>query len=102
RPVEVDEEVLPDEGAEAYLVRIVAAKLAAAGALFRPPAEAPAAGAVLVADTSVIADDVILGKPRSREEGEAMIARLAGRAHEVWTRFAIGTADPTARTLHEE
>lgn len=31
-----------------------------------------------------------------------MIARLAGRTHEVWTRFAIGAAEAPARTLHEE
>lgn len=97
-PVDVDEAVLPGEGPEAYLARVVASKLAAASALFGGAA-AEVAGASLVADTSVIDAEEILGKPRSREEGEAMIARLAGRAHEVWTRFAIGAAEPGGRAL---
>ena len=127
--VNVDESVLPDEAADAYLVRIVAAKLSAASKSFavvpsregsrtgggappRPPAArgdtlqalniASAAGAILVADTSVIDDGAILGKPGSKEEAEQMIARLAGRTHEVWTRFAVGAAESPARSLHEE
>jgi septum formation protein len=63
---------------------------------------ASAAGAVLVADTSVIDGDAVLGKPETDEEGEQMIARLAGKTHEVWTRFAIGAPESPARTLHEE
>jgi septum formation protein len=113
-PIDIDEAVLPAEQADAYLVRIVAAKLAAASKPFAKTEKAPrgdtlqgvniaaAAGAVLVADTSVIDDGAILGKPSSTEDAEAMIARLAGRTHEVWTRFAIGAPEAPARTLHEE
>lgn len=112
--VNVDESVQAGESPDAYLVRVVAAKLAAAS---RPFAKAPAAGrgdtlqginiaaaagAVLVADTSVIDGSAILGKPTSAQEAEEMIARLAGRTHEVWTRFAIGAAEAAAHTLHEE
>jgi septum formation protein len=112
--VDVDESVLRGEAVDAYLVRIVAAKLAAASRLFaKNPALsrgdtlqganiAAAAGAVLVADTSVIDGNAILGKPGSPEEAESMIARLAGRTHEVRTRFAIGAPESPARTLHEE
>lgn len=102
RAVHVDEAVLPGEAAEAYLARIVAAKLAVASALFTQHEDVVRAGAVLVADTSVIDGEAILGKPASREEAEAMIARLAGRTHEVWTRFAIGAPEHPARTLHEQ
>ena len=63
---------------------------------------AAAARAVLVADTSVIDEATILGKPASNDEAEAMIARLAGKTHEVWTRFAIGAPEAPARSLHEE
>lgn len=113
-PVDIDEAILPDEPPDAYLVRVVAAKLAAASKLFVKTDKLPrgdtlqgvnvasAAGAVLVADTSVIADGFILGKPTSTEHAEAMIARLAGKTHEVWTRFAIGAPEAPARTLHEE
>ena len=112
--VDIDESVLPDEPPDAYLVRIVAAKLAAASESFAKAVAfargdtlqgvnvASAAGAVLVADTSVIADGVILGKPSGPEDAERMIARLAGKTHEVWTRFAIGAPESPARELHEE
>ena len=112
--VDVDESVLAGEGPDAYLVRIVAAKLAAASAAFSRAGAvargdtlqginvAAAAGAVLVADTSVIDDGAILGKPSDPEDAARMITRLAGRTHEVWTRFAIGAPESPARTLHEE
>jgi len=113
--VDIDESVREGEGAEAYLVRIVNEKLAAASKPFIKSDKAAgrgdtlqginiasAAGAVLVADTSVIVDDAILGKPSGTEEGEAMITRLAGRTHEVWTRFAVGAAEHPFRALHEE
>jgi septum formation protein len=112
--VDVDESVLAEEAPDAYLVRVVAAKLTTASKPFIKGEKgqrgdtlqginiASAAGAVLVADTSVIDEGAILGKPTSNEEAESMIARLAGRTHEVWTRFAIGAPEAPARTLHEE
>lgn len=60
--------------------------------------------AVLVADTTVIVDGEILGKPRDVAEAEQMVSRLSGREHQVATRFAIAdskAADPTA-PVHEE
>jgi septum formation protein len=103
RAAQADESTREGEAPAAYLERVVCAKLEAACALLATPPEAlRTAAAVLVADTSVIADDAILGKPSSTDEAEAMIARLAGRTHEVWTRFAIGEAAAAARTLHEE
>jgi septum formation protein len=91
RPAVVDERVREGEGADAYLTRVVADKLAAA----LRDVEAPRAGAVLVADTSVLVDGAILGKPADKAEARAMIGRLAGRGHEVWTRFAV--AGPAGR-----
>ncbi|MBX3188712.1 MAG: septum formation protein Maf [Labilithrix sp.] len=100
---EVDEATLPGEDAATYLARIVRAKLRAVSAAAFSSPDAAAAAAVLVADTSVIDGGSILGKPASIDEAASMIARLAGRTHEVWTRFAIG-AGPSAggRALHEE
>ncbi len=112
--VDVDESVRPGETPEAYLIRIVGDKLAAASVPFARSAAvgrgdtlqginiASAAGAVLVADTSVIADDEILGKPSGAEHAEQMIGRLAGKTHEVWTRFAIGAPESPPCALHEE
>jgi septum formation protein len=95
-----DETILEGERPAAYLERVVRAKLGAVAEVYAPssmaPAEVKSTSAVLVADTSVIDDAVILGKPADADEAEAMIARLAGRTHEVWTRFAIGRVDPNA------
>ena len=92
-PVQVDETVLTGEAAEAYLERICNLKLDAAMAAVSP------AEAVLVADTIVVHDGSILGKPTHREEARQVLTRLAGRTHEVLTRFAIGQG---ARVLHVE
>lgn len=113
--VDVDESVVSGETPEAYLQRIVQSKLVAASRPFGKAKAGPprgdtlqgvniaaAAGAVLVADTSVIDDGVILGKPVDAEDAERIITRLAGKTHEVWTRFAIGAPEAPARALHEE
>lgn len=44
---------------------------------------------VLGADTAVVCDGVMLGKPRDRAHMERMMRSLAGRAHEVYTGVAI-------------
>jgi septum formation protein len=95
-----DESILVGEGPAPYLERVVRLKLAAVGEVYASssvaPREVKATSAVLVADTSVIDGDTILGKPADAAEAEAMIARLAGRTHEVWTRFVIGRVDAHA------
>jgi septum formation protein len=101
----VDEDVLPAEAPDAYLVRIVRAKLAAVRASL-PEGLRAAARMILVADTSVIARDgeardTILGKPVDAADALRMISLLAGATHEVHTRFAIGRLDDAA-VLHEE
>jgi septum formation protein len=92
-----DEGVLPGETAEAYLPRVVLAKLSAVRAAV-PPELAARAFAILVADTSVVVGARILGKPESPEEASAMVRELSGRTHQVHTRFALasptGDADP--------
>ncbi|HEY8078988.1 MAG TPA: Maf family protein [Labilithrix sp.] len=95
--VDVDEAVRAGEAPDAYLERVVAAKLDAV----RAAAAAAAIGAILVADTSVIDGGAILGKPASIDDAEQMIARLAGKTHEVHTRFAIGALE-AAPVLHAE
>jgi septum formation protein len=97
-PAVVDESVLPGEAALPYLERVASLKLAATGA--RP--EAKQAGAILVADTTVILDGAILGKPADEAEARAMLRALAGRAHQVSTRFAISGPEAPTRALHEE
>jgi septum formation protein len=85
---QADETVREGEGAEGYLARVTRAKLDAVAATLPDELRARAL-AILVADTSVIVDGAILGKPADAAEAEAMIALLAGRVHEVRTRFAV-------------
>jgi septum formation protein len=94
--LDVDERVLPDELPSDYLTRIVEAKLSAAA----PHGEG--AGALLVADTSVILGRAALGKPRDEADARAMLRSLSGRDHEVWTRFAIARPDAPAHAAHAE
>jgi septum formation protein len=47
---------------------------------------------VLAADTTVVLDGVIYGKPRDRADGIAMLGRLSGRTHEVLTAVAVADA----------
>jgi septum formation protein len=44
---------------------------------------------LLAADTTVIVDKSILGKPADEAEARQMLARLAGRRHEVTTAYRI-------------
>lgn len=44
---------------------------------------------VLGADTIVVCDGRLLGKPRTEEEAFAMLRLLSGRTHDVWTGVAI-------------
>jgi len=85
--VDADETTVPGELPEHYLDRIVREKLRLAQ---RYVESAPVkVAAVLVADTIVIADGGVLGKPTSDENNRGMLALLSGRTHEVATRFAI-------------
>lgn len=88
RSVDVDETARPAERPLDYLQRIVAAKLQAALAL----PEAGGSAAVLVADTVVLVGQRILGKPAGTADAVAMLTALAGRQHEVATRFAVAVA----------
>ena len=55
---------------------------------------------VLGADTMVVLDRVILGKPQNREEARSMLLRLSGREHDVVTGFCL--LDPAGRPAHAE
>ncbi|MCB1786924.1 MAG: septum formation inhibitor Maf [Gammaproteobacteria bacterium] len=80
----VDERVMPGEPAADYVRRIAVAK---ARAVRRDHPEQPVIGA----DTAVILDDAILGKPADEADGIAMLLRLAGRTHSVLTGVALVT-----------
>ena len=50
---------------------------------------------LITADTIVIVDDQILGKPLSLEEAKEMLNKLSNRKHEVITGITIGTSEKT-------
>jgi septum formation protein len=82
---------LAGESAHAYVQRVCVAKAEAARA--RLVAGGHAAAPILVADTTVTIDDAILGKPNDVEHAVQMLARLAGREHEVLTAVAVIDAE---------
>jgi septum formation protein len=95
---EIDETPIPGEAPPDYLARIAAEKLAAVA---RRP-EVAGAGALLVADTTVILDDRPLGKPAGEAEARAMLRALSGRAHHVSTCFALSGPPDFGRARHVE
>jgi septum formation protein len=84
----VDEAVLAGETSEAYVQRLAAAKADAGWEHCHDVPRAP----VLAADTAVVLDGKILGKPMDRPDGEHMLRQLSGRTHMVLTAVALRTA----------
>ena len=77
-PADIDESRLAGEEPRQYVLRVAAEKAAAV---------APGAGdrIVVAADTVVLIDGLVLGKPADRRGAVAMLDRLSGRTHEVLT-----------------
>lgn len=84
----VDETALAGESPPAYVARVAASKADAGWQGCRDAQQAP----VLAADTAVILDGRILGKPADRCDAEDMLERLSGRTHQVLTAVALRTA----------
>jgi septum formation protein len=93
-PAEVDESVHDGEVAEAYARRVAEAKAQAvlARSHGRP---------VLAADTVVVVDRLILGKPADGADAYRMLQLLSGRWHEVLTAVTLNETTRVARTLVE-
>lgn len=81
---EVDESRLPDEQAAAYVERIARLK---ATAIVGP------GKVVIAADTAVVHEGRILGKPAHPEEARSMLRRLEGESHDVFTGVAVASAE---------
>lgn len=94
-PAEIDETVLPGESGADAAVRLAREKARAAAA--RHPADW-----VLAADTLVVLDGTVLGKPRDDLEAADMLRRLSGREHRVVTGVHLTRgADDGDRALEE-
>jgi septum formation protein len=93
RGPEVNEEVRPGEKAEDYVARVARekAQFAATTMMWRRlPARA-----VLAADTTVVIDGRILGKPADAKEAAEMMKALSGKTHQVMTSVAVRREDDT-------
>ena len=81
-PADVDERILPGEGAEAYAVRVALDKA-------RVAAGRAGSGIVIAADTIVVLGDTILGKPADTLDAERMLTMLSGKRHRVISGLAV-------------
>ena len=81
-PPDVDEHVLAGERPDAYVTRLSRAKAQAVVSLAREDL-------VLAADTTVVIENAILGKPESPQDAVRMLERLQGRTHQVLTSVAV-------------
>ena len=84
-PADIDESQHAREAPGDYVSRLALAKARATQARFSQPVAIPTLGA----DTCVVIDDTILGKPTDREHGLAMLRRLSGREHQVFSAVAV-------------
>jgi septum formation protein len=84
RPADIDESRRPEEPPATYVERMARAK-----------ADAVAAEGLIViaADTTVVHEGRMLGKPGHPEEARTMLRRLQGDVHEVFTGLAVGSWD---------
>ena len=82
---DLDETALQGESPLAYVSRLAQAKATVGWERGRDSGGAP----VLAADTAVVLDARILGKPADMNDAIAMLLKLSGRAHEVLTAVAL-------------
>lgn len=80
RVADVDESLREGEAPQSYVRRLATRKAVAAGR---------AGEVVLGADTTVVVDGEILGKPVDAADAVRMLTRLSGRSHEVVTGFCL-------------
>jgi len=85
--VDVDERVRPGEAPEAYVRRLAAEKSFAAAS--KNAADTRVPSIILAADTTVVVDGEILGKPEDDADAARMLRRLAGRRHDVMTGLSL-------------
>jgi len=92
---DIDETPQDDESPEVFVLRLALEKarvgLKARGSRPRLP--------VLSADTAVVLDEQLLGKPATHEQGVSMLAQLSGRKHRVLTAMALVDGEREATRL---
>jgi nucleoside triphosphate pyrophosphatase len=89
--VDVDERHFENEAPLDYVQRVAIAKAETGKNTLNPQRVLPVMGA----DTSVIVENEILGKPKDEADSRSMLQLLSGRSHQVLTAVAIATEQKT-------
>lgn len=97
RGADVDETPLPGEDPHDYVLRVSRVK-AEVGSL-RVQQRRLTVFPVLAADTAVVLDDRIMGKPANRDAAIEMLLALSGKKHEVLTAVAVANAGKIEQKL---
>jgi len=95
--LEVDESTRAGETADALVLRLARAKAECGRGL----AGDKGANLVLGADTIVVLDDEVLGKPCDQDHAVAFLMRLSDRCHRVLSAVALASVDGTATRVCE-
>ena len=101
---DIDEQPLAGEAADRMVIRLAAGKALAASQQHD--------GVILAADTAVVLDDAVFGKPLDQDDALEMLARLSGCNHQVMTgvavhwneeqRVALSTTEVRFREIHPD
>lgn len=81
--VDIDETPLQFESPSAYVQRLATEKAAVCAKQFNP--QLP----ILAADTAVVLNEKIMGKPVDENDALAMLHQLSGKTHQVFTAIAL-------------
>lgn len=84
-PVDIDESCLENESAEECVQRLALSKAKAAWECEQRQLDQ----AVMTADTIVVIDQQILGKPSSKQHAQEMLQSLSGQRHQVFSAVAM-------------
>jgi septum formation protein len=87
-PADIDESLLAGETPPAHAERLARAKA-------HTIAEREPGAVVIAADTIVVIDGDVLGKPRDENDARRMLTRLSGRTHTVLTAIAVARRSQT-------
>jgi septum formation protein len=90
---DIDEQALPGEPPDELVIRLSQGKAAAVAAAV---AETSLLAVVLAADTVVVLDNRILGKPTDPTDAVVMLRALRGRVHQVYTAVSVADARSSA------
>lgn len=94
-PADIDESVLANEPPETYVLRLAKQKAQAARRLVQQKSSELQALPIIAADTTVVLQGEILGKPENDADAERMLRMLAGTTHTVLTAVAIDAQGQT-------